>query len=155
MLSFELVNNLKIDPNEKLIKKITKIFSEVKKIKKANFTLVLVTSSVIKKLNNNYRNKDKVTDVLSFACCDEKCFFPEEKKVGLELGEILICWLQLKKQAKEYSWPVDYEFARLLIHGLAHLLGYDHENVSQKKAQAMEKFEKKIINKVFSNSDFS
>ncbi len=64
------------------------------------------------------------------------------------LGEILICPQRASRQAREYGWSFDFELARLLIHGLAHLLGYDHEDVSAKKAKEMELFEAKVLDRL-------
>jgi probable rRNA maturation factor len=80
--------------------------------------------------------------------------FPEPNSLGgskqgsYDLGEILICWPQLRRQAKEYGWSNEIEFARLLVHGLAHLSGYDHENVSKVEARKMTDFEQSVLNKL-------
>jgi probable rRNA maturation factor len=82
-----------------------------------------------------------VTDVLSFAARDEKFVDPNQ---GGDLGEILICLPQARRQVRDYGWNLDQELARLLIHGLAHLLGYEHEDVDPKTAAKMRNFEEKI-----------
>lgn len=83
-----------------------------------------------------------MTDVLSFAERDSEFVGPGEAE---ELGEILICSAQAKLQARSNGWPVDYEICRLLVHGLSHLVGYEHEGVSRQEEQRMIDFEKKAL----------
>ena len=149
MIDFDIVSEIKCQYNLDLIKKVVTIFGDnYQSVQGKFFTLVFTGGRNIKKLNSVYRGKNKVTDVLSFASRDSLEPFPDDEN---DLGEIIICWPEAKRQAKKYGWKIDYEIIRLLIHGLAHLVGYDHENVSQKKAKEMEKFENKIITTVFKN----
>ncbi|MFA6486257.1 MAG: rRNA maturation RNase YbeY [Candidatus Magasanikbacteria bacterium] len=80
----------------------------------------LVDEKTIKKINADYRKKNQVTDVLSFAWRESG------DKNNEMLGQIFICFSQIKKQAKEYKITVREEFARMLAHGLLHLAGHDH-----------------------------
>lgn len=93
------------------------------KVKNANFSIVFVDNEKIKYLNKFYRNIDKVTDVISFA-------FEDNAKVLYNnvrfLGEIYICIPRMMEQAKEYGHAETRELAFLTVHGLLHLLGYDH-----------------------------
>ncbi len=84
-------------------------------------SLSLVTADEIRALNHQYRGKDKATDVLSFPI-DEQ-FQPEEEKM---LGDIVISTEAVIQQAKEYEHSVEREIAYLFVHGLLHLLGYNH-----------------------------
>jgi probable rRNA maturation factor len=94
--------------------------------------LVLCGEQTIKRLNNDYRKKNSVTDVLSFGFDDFDY-----------LGEIYICVPQADEQRKEYGLSLDEEAQRLFVHGLFHLLGFDHE--SEEERLAMERREKKYI----------
>jgi len=94
--------------------------------------LVLCGEQTIKRLNNDYRKKNSVTDVLSFGFDDFDY-----------LGEIYICVPQADEQRKEYGLSLDEEVQRLFVHGLFHLLGLDHE--SEEERLAMERREKKYI----------
>ncbi|MFA5124958.1 MAG: rRNA maturation RNase YbeY [Patescibacteria group bacterium] len=143
MISFDLTNETKFRPDSDLIKRAVKNFSQAAKIKSGEFSLVLVKSSTIKKWNRLYRGQDKITDVLSFA--EAEAEFIEEKN---NLGEILICVSRAKEQAKSYGWDLNQEVIRLLIHGLAHLIGYEHEGVSVVTRQQMEKFESKVLKEI-------
>lgn len=89
-------------------------------LKKVELSLYITTDQVIRELNREYRGKDKPTDVLSF---------PMGEKVGsfTLLGDIVISWDTAKRQAKEYGHSTEEEIKRLALHGLVHLLGYDHE----------------------------
>lgn len=94
----------------------------------------IVDNKTIKKLNKNYRNKNEVTDVLSFAF-DER----SEDEVAIIssmprlLGVIIISGEKAIEQAKEYEHPLKREMKFLFIHGLLHLLGYDHEDEESEK----------------------
>lgn len=80
-------------------------------------SVAFVAPSVIRRANQIYRGKDHVTDVLSFALDDRS-------------GELLLCYEQAARQAKQIGHPTRDEITGLLIHGLLHLYGYDHERVS-------------------------
>ena len=86
----------------------------------------LVTSEEIKTLNKEYRNIDRITDVLSFPSQDE--FFPNI------LGDIVICTSRAMEQAKEYQHSFSREISFLTVHSVFHLLGYDHLNEDEKRA---------------------
>jgi probable rRNA maturation factor len=88
---------------------------------------------MIKKLNANYRNKNKPTDVLSFELKDVDMF-----------GEIYISLQRATIQARRFGISYDEEILRLFVHGLFHLQGYDHEIESER--EKMEKMEQKYIN---------
>ena len=93
------------------------------------FELNLVDVETIHKLNREYRNIDRPTDVISFAFEDD---FEGESKIVLskdlprDLGEIFICSDVCIAQAKEYNHSLKREMTFLFTHGLLHLLGYDH-----------------------------
>ncbi|MBQ6517201.1 MAG: rRNA maturation RNase YbeY [Anaerolineaceae bacterium] len=94
-----------------------------------DFTLTFVEPEAIRELNKTYRDTDSVTDVLSFESDGE--YDPE---TGLEyLGDIIICAQQAEKQAEQSGHSFENEIALLEIHGLLHLLGYDHMDDDQKE----------------------
>lgn len=114
--------DLKSKRLEAFFKEILRHFSKVKlrnkKLlnQKKELTLVFLTAKEMKRINHEFRGKNKPTDVLSFQSED-----PEA------LGELLFCIDVLKIQAKEQKHSLEQEFLYMLIHGLLHLLGYDHE----------------------------
>ena len=97
--------------------------------------LVITGNEQIRELNKEHRGKDKPTDVLSF---------PYEPISGFPLGSIVISIDLVKEKAKEYGHTFDEELALLFIHGLLHLLGYDHEidkgEHREKEEELIEKF---------------
>ena len=108
-----------------------KVYSE-ENVGNRDIDLIFCTSDTIKRLNRDFRKKDGVTDVLSFR-------FNETDY----LGEIYICVQRADEQRKEYGLTLDEELQRLFIHGLFHLLGFDHE--TEEEQIVMERHEKKYI----------
>ena len=102
--------------------------------------VVVVGDSRIKALNRRYRKKNKVTDVLSFAWREDK------KMPGKMLGQIYICYPQIVRQAKEFKIKIKEELARMLTHGLLHLVGYDHTQIAEEKK--MFDLQEKIIKSI-------
>ncbi len=104
-------------------------------------SLALVGDSVMKKLNRIYRGENRVTDVLSFSERDSQTKFgsPNHRY----LGEIIICYPQAKRQAKQFNHSLNQELEMLLIHGFLHLLGHDHQKVEE--ALVMRQLENKIL----------
>ena len=105
--------------------------------------LVISGDERVQELNRDYRGRDEPTDVLAFSAREEAAglppFIPPPDGV-LHLGEVIISYPQALIQAEEHGHPLQKELAILLIHGLLHLLGYDHEKSDAKrKMQAREK----------------
>ena len=122
-----------------------------KALKKVELSLVLTDNKNIKKINRTWRTQNKATDVLSF---------PQHTLVELKqlsrsvaniptwfLGDVIISLDKARAQAKEYGFSLDYELRRLLVHGILHLLGYDHE-VGAKEARRMQRLEKRLLTKI-------
>jgi probable rRNA maturation factor len=88
----------------------------------------LVDEETIHAINRDYRHVDKVTDVISFAFNDDKDPHDQINDPSVErmLGEILICLPQAQRQAKVIGNTERRELSFLFVHGLLHLLGYDH-----------------------------
>jgi len=110
---------------------------------KAEVGLVISTGERVQELNRDYRGQDEPTDVLAFSARDEADglppFIPPPDGV-LHLGEVIISYPQALIQAEEHGHPIKKELSILLIHGLLHLLGYDHEeSEAERKMQAREK----------------
>lgn len=103
----------------------------------AELSLALIGNAEMRKLNARYRGKDYPTDVLSFPL-EEKLPSPERL-----LGDVIISVEKAREQAKERGRTRDEEMVTLLIHGIVHLLGYDHER-SAKDARVMKRLENKI-----------
>ena len=95
------------------------------KVKNAIFSVVFMEDEEIHKMNKEYRGVDRVTDVISFAFEDNNDFVYNDIRM---LGDIFICIPQMKRQASEYGHSEKRELAFLAVHGILHLLGYDHMN---------------------------
>jgi probable rRNA maturation factor len=119
----------------KLLSKIAHRALEVLGLSKVELSIALVSDAQIKRLNKLYRNKDKPTDVLSFP-------IGEKVEDWLILGDIVISVDTAKRQAQELGHSLEEELKRLLVHGLVHLLGYDHElgGGEEKKFFELEEF---------------
>lgn len=128
------INNLtsrKID--EKFLKKVAKIVlgKEIKGLRTKNISLsiALVGRDQIKELNKKYRHKNRATDVLAFGEDSKPRGYPKEinqPDYQAPLGEIVICMKEVEKNAKRFGVAFEKELKRVLIHGVLHILGYDH-----------------------------
>lgn len=111
-------------------------------------SISMVDRDEIRKINLQYRNIDKVTDVLSFpqyANTEELKEDIGSSDNGRELliGDIVICFDKIKEQAEEYGTTEQREFVYLFVHSMLHLMGYDHIEDSDKRM--MRKNEEKIM----------
>ncbi len=104
---------------------------------RAELSLALVGNREIQKLNSRYRKKNEPTDVLSFPIGEG---LPTRKKL---LGDVVISVERAQWQAREGRRKLETEIETLLIHGILHLLGYDHEG-SAKEARKMRRREKSV-----------
>ncbi|MDD3306028.1 MAG: rRNA maturation RNase YbeY [Acetobacterium sp.] len=107
-----------------------------------------VSVDEIKKLNAEYRDKDVVTDVLSFPMYEDfivhrEAIIKDNPFLPLLLGDIVICIQQAETQAKEYGNTLTRELSYLSVHSVLHLLGYDHMEDDEKSA--MRRIEKEIM----------
>ncbi|MFA5232821.1 MAG: rRNA maturation RNase YbeY [Sulfurimonas sp.] len=97
--------------------------------------LIVTDANEMREINKTHRNIDKATDVLSF---------PYEEMPMSPLGSIAICSLHVEEKAKEFGHAQSDEFTLLFIHGLLHLLGYDHEvdngEMREEEARLIKKF---------------
>ena len=104
-------------------------------------SLIICGPILIRKINREYRNIDKETDVISFALLDNEETIEYEDQI--ELGDIFINRKRVLKQAKEYGHSEKREFVFPFVHGLLHLLGYDHMTPEDEKK--MFALQKKIV----------
>ena len=112
-------------------------------------SVLISDDDFIQTINKQYRNVDRPTDVLSFVLLededsDEPLYFGESDKIIL--GDIVISAERAKEQSEDFGHSFTRELCYLLVHGILHLLGYDHESDSDK--QAMRKMEEKVLMKM-------
>ncbi|MEA3442778.1 MAG: rRNA maturation RNase YbeY [Chloroflexota bacterium] len=115
-------------------------------------SLVFTDSETVRKLNRDYRGVDSPTDVIAFYMLpqqdDKDNFFALPPDGIVRLGEVIISYPQAAEQAREQGHSVDKELALLIIHGVLHLLGYDHEKPeeeSRMRAREKELLWKKVL----------
>jgi len=110
--------------------------------KELNVSLFLLGPARMRKLNKKYRGKKRVTNVLTFQGGE---FFFEKASKEIQRtknwGEIVICPREVKKSAKRFKTSFQKELARVLIHGILHLFGYDHEKSEDEERKMREKEE--------------
>ena len=122
-INFFNESSLDTKPYEKIIKGV------LKKIKnKKEFNIIFVDDEEIQRINRQYINIDRVTDVISFALCDDP-----DNQMEDELGDIFIDLDQAFRQAEDYGHSITREVAFLAVHGYLHLCGYDHMTEEDEK----------------------
>lgn len=135
MNQFEIFNETteKIDIEE--IKKLLNYALKYKKLENVEFNIIFVDNETIRNINKEYRNIDRETDVISFALEDNEDM---KFEFGRLLGDIYISIPRMKEQAKEYGHSEKRELSFLVIHGLLHLLGYDHMTKEEEEVMFKE-----------------
>ena len=128
------INNLTTTLIDKeFLKKVCQKVLKIENKKDFDLSIALVGEVRIRELNRKYKKKDKITDVLSFQYNNS--------------GEIVICLKKIKENAKEFKVSFRYELVRILIHGILHTLGYNHEK-SKKEAEKMREKEENYLEKL-------
>ena len=141
-----------VDEYEETVKKVFDECFEEEKIEESKLyiTVTFTSPENIQKINKEYRNIDKATDVLSFPMFEKKELENkiQEKDFLHEdiLGDIVISIEKVKEQAKEYGHSFERELSYMLVHGFYHLMGYDHIEEEDKKE--MRKKEEKVLEKL-------
>ena len=144
-----------VEPNEEYEKTIEQVLKECYKEEKLEnskliITITLTTPSKIRKINNEYRQIDRATDVLSFPMFEKSEL---DKKIENNdflyediLGDIIISVEKVKEQAEEYGHSFERELSYMVVHGFYHLMGYDH--IEENDKIIMRPKEEKILNKL-------
>ena len=104
----------------------------------------LSNDAEVQRLNKEFRGKDKPTNVLSFACIDDDEFWDMlDKSADMELGDIILAFETLQREADEKRITVYAHYCHLLVHGFLHILGFDHQ--TDEEADEMESLETEIL----------
>ncbi|WNB93487.1 rRNA maturation RNase YbeY [Bacillus sp. NEB1478] len=136
-LHVEYLNEMDENSQEyaELISNVLQKAAEMEGTGTSEISVTLVTKERIQEINKEYRDKDSVTDVISFAM--EEMGEDEIEIIGGEetrfLGDIIICVEVAEEQASDFGHSMDREMGFLAVHGLLHLLGYDHMNDEDEK----------------------
>lgn len=146
-MAVEINNLTAVEVDEVLVKKIIEAVLKGEGVDtRGDVSIAFIGPGRMRKLNKTYRKKNRVTDVLSFA--NAKVGFekfkigPTQKTEGL--GEIVICLREVAKNAKKENNTQEQELIRVIIHGVLHLLGFDHEQ-SATEAEKMEKKQEQYL----------
>ena len=143
------IKTKKVNGNEEeIINKVVEAVLASEKIKHdLDVYITLTTNGGIHKINKQYREVDRPTDVLSFPMFqrEEIPNLRKKKKDTVEeiLGDIIVSIDKVKEQSKEYGHSYERELAYLVTHGMLHLLGYDH--MIEKEKEEMRKHEEKVL----------
>lgn len=152
MKRFAEIEYVDYSENKKLEELINKVLEECFKTEKIDsynlyISVTLTNPEYIRKLNKEYRQIDKETDVLSFP------MFEKDEIKSLEnlefeetLGDIVISVQRVEEQAKEYGHSFERELAYMVVHGFYHLMGEDHMNDEEK--EVMRTKEENVLNKL-------
>ena len=109
------------------------------RLRRVDLAIRLVGDREGRALNRHYRGKDYATNVLSFPA-----ELPEDVRMKMPvLGDIVMCAPVIAREAREQGKPLNAHYAHLTVHGILHLLGWDHEN--EREAEAMETLEREIL----------
>ncbi|MDD3101774.1 MAG: rRNA maturation RNase YbeY [Patescibacteria group bacterium] len=125
LIKFNLSKNFIKLILKRILKETAKKIPKIKNID--SFSVVFTNEKTIQAINKKYRKINKATDVLSFS----------------DPAEIIICWSQLKKQAKEFKHTQIEELKILLVHSVLHILGHDHR--FEKEKNKMDKLANQIL----------
>ena len=152
MYQLEFLDLKKNSEYEKTIKKVIEACFKEEKLEnsKLYISITLTTPGNIRKINKEYRNIDKETDVLSFPMFEKNELEEMIKNNNFEhedvLGDIVISIERVKEQAIEYGHSFEREFAYMLVHGFYHLMGYDH--IKENDKIIMRSKEENVLNKL-------
>lgn len=125
------INDLGLYKDYSYLNELIEYALDYLQVKNAILSIIFVDEKTIREINRDYRQQDRVTDVISFAFEDNENIV--YNYMCRPLGEIYICIPRMIEQAKEYGHSEKRELSFLTIHGLLHLLGYDHMNAKEEK----------------------
>ncbi len=132
MNTIEIFNNTNENIEEiSTVKEVLERGLKKEKLKNVSFNIILVDNEYIHKLNKDYRNIDRETDVITFALeDDDSVILPDSDRI---LGDIYISIDKARSQAEEYGHSFKRELCFLAVHGFYHLLGYDHQTKEEEE----------------------
>ena len=130
MIDYKITDEFGYNKDYSYLDSLIKRVLKHENVKNATLSIVFVDNETIREINKNYRGKDSITDVISFAFEDNGIL--EYNKIRF-LGEIYVCIPRMIEQANSYGHSETRELAFLVCHGLLHLLGYDHMEKEDEK----------------------
>lgn len=139
MIEIEIINKGKYPIDKKMFLRAAQRLAKADKKLRGRVEAVIIDNRLMRKMNKEWRGMDRTTDVLSFAWTEGGNFPGKETP----LGQIFISYPRITVQAKECGVGLREELVRMFIHGLLHLIGYDHTRI--KDAKKMFALQEKII----------
>ncbi len=130
MNEYQINDLVNVDFEYDYLDKVIKRTLLHERVNNAYFSIIFVDEEEIRRINREYRGIDKVTDVISFAFEDNNDLVYNSIRV---LGDIYICIPRMIEQKEAYGHSIKREMSFLTVHGLLHLLGYDHMNKEDEK----------------------
>lgn len=124
-MNIEIINEFGYKDDYSYLENVIDIALKEEKVENAIFSIIFVSEERIQEMNREYRGIDRVTDVISFAFEDNPDIIYDDFRF---LGEIYICIPRMLEQAEMYGHSTVRELSFLTVHGILHLLGYDHMN---------------------------
>ncbi len=144
MFQYQIISPPSFLFQENIIQNIFEtIWKNIEKLQLWTLNIIFISPEEIQELNKNYRQKDSVTDVLSFHYFDDFSHLQNDEIAW----ELVFCEEKIISQGKEYHLWSEYEFYKLLIHSILHILWYDHETEPEYKI--MQNLEDLIAQSVF------
>lgn len=132
MNNIEIFNQTEEEIDElETVRKVLDFAVKKENLKNVDFNVIIVREDYIHELNKNYRNIDRVTDVITFALEDDDTVLNASSR--RVLGDVYICLDRAKSQAIEYQHSFLREICFLAVHGFYHLLGYDHQTKEEEE----------------------
>jgi len=125
MVSVEFTKHVACPWGPAAVQRVIATAARRTKTRRAVVSVSVIGPAAMTKLNKTWRGVRQVTDVLSFP--NQIKGFITPSSTPPDLGDVVICYAQIVRQAKEYQRSPRYEFSLMLVHGWLHLLGYDHE----------------------------
>lgn len=132
----------KLDAEIKELKELLENICRDEKLDNVVFNVIIIDNAKIKEINRTYRGIDRETDVISFALEDDKTFNFEDVRI---LGDIYISIDKVRSQSEEYGHSFKRELSFLAVHGLLHLLGYDH--MTKEDEEVMFKKQEEVLSR--------
>lgn len=141
MNQYEIVNESKMEVDYSFLPKVIDKCLSLEGVKSSIFSIIFIDDEKMQELNNTYRGIDRTTDVLSFAFEDNE----EVIRGDRILGSIFVSIPKMEEQAREYGHSKTRELSFLVVHGLLHLLGYDHTK-GEKEEKEMFSRQELVLN---------
>lgn len=141
MNNIEIINETDKQINTADLNNVINFALKSENVENAVMNVIIIDNEKIHKINREYRGIDRPTDVISFALEDDKTFIKTDIRV---LGDIYISIDKVFEQAKSYNHSFRRELSFLTVHGILHLLGYDH--MTKEEEQIMFKKQDDILN---------